>query len=166
MSARAWFRGLAGIACLSALLVAPAAADDASKLVGAWRLVSWEARLADGTIRRNPMNTGSLIYSDSGQMCAVIMNPDRAKWSGRPDDVQVRAAWDGVVAYCGSYDVHGAEGFVLHHVDLEKTPSIVGTTRKRWFTFDAAGRLTLRVDPAENGPNVVESRLVWERVSR
>ena len=78
----------------------------------------------------------------------------------------VRAAWDGVVAYCGSYDVHGAEGFVLHHVDLEKTPSIVGTTRKRWFTFDAAGRLTLRIDPAENGPNVVESRLVWERVSR
>jgi hypothetical protein len=65
MRAGAGVRGLAGLAFLSAL-AAPAAADDASKLVGAWRLVSWETRLADGTLRSNPMNTGSLIYSDAG----------------------------------------------------------------------------------------------------
>jgi hypothetical protein len=28
------------------------------------------------------------------------------------------------------------------------------------------GRLMLRIDPAENRPNIVESRLIWERVSR
>jgi hypothetical protein len=38
--------------------------------------------------------------------------------------------------------------------------------RERWFMFDDAGRLMLRIDPAENGPNIVESRLIWERVSR
>lgn len=130
------------------LLAAPA--DEGAKLVGAWRLVSWEARLADGSTFRNPMNTSSPIYSDSWRMCAMLMDPNRAKWTGRPDAAQVRAA----------------EGFVLHHVEFEQTPSIVGTIRKRWLTFDDAGRLTLRIDPAENGPNVVESRLVWERVSR
>jgi hypothetical protein len=162
--ATAWLVACAAVA--GTVIPRPATADDASRLVGAWRLVSWETRLDDGTTRRNRMTTGSLIYSDSGQMCAMLMDPDRAKWTGRPDDAQVRAAWDGVVAYCGRYDVHGAEGFVLHHVEFEKTPSIVGTIRKRWFTFDAAGRLTLRIDSAENGPNVAESRLVWERVSR
>jgi hypothetical protein len=92
-------------ACLAVCLVMAtrvliaAPADDGAKLVGAWRLVSWEARLADGSIRRNPMSTGSLI-------------------------------------------------------------------RERWFMFDDAGRLMLRIDPAENGPNIVESRLIWERVSR
>ena len=159
-------------ACLAVCLTMPARvliaapADDGAKLVGAWRLVSWEARLADGSTRKNPMSTGSLIYSDSGRMCAMLMDPTRTKWTGQPDDAQVRAAWNGVAAYCGPYDVHADEGFVLHHVEFEKTPSIVGTIRKRWFTFDDAGRLTLRVDPAENGPNVVENRLVWERVSR
>jgi hypothetical protein len=128
--------------------------------------VSWDIRQADGTTRRNPMNTGSLIYSDSGRMCAVIMNPDRASWQGPPDDAQVRAAYEGLVAYCARYEVHAADGFVLHHVELEKTPSVVGVTRKRWYSFDADGRLTLRIDPAENRPNVVESRLVWERVAR
>jgi hypothetical protein len=158
--------GLISMLVCGATVVSAVGPDDASRLVGAWRLVSWETRLADGTTRRNQMSTGSLVYSDSGRMCAVIMDPDRVSWAGRPDDAQIRAAWNGLVAYCGRYDVHAAEGFVLHHVEIEKTPSIVGMTRKRWFAFDEAGRLTLRIDPAENGPDVVDSRLVWERVSR
>ena len=157
---------LAVFLAMSARVLVAAPADDGGKLVGAWRLVSWEARLADGSTRRNPMSTGSLIYSDSGRMCAMLMDPNRATWTGQPDDAQMRAAWNGVVAYCGRYDAHAAEGFVLHHVEFEKTPSIVGTIRKRWFTFDDAGRLMLRIDPAENGPNIIESRLIWERVSR
>jgi hypothetical protein len=138
----------------------------ASSLVGAWRLVSWDERLADGTTRHNPRTVGSLIYSDSGRMCAVIMDPNRPSWRGRPDDAQVRTAWDGFVAYCGAYEVNAAEGFVVHHVDLEKSPAIVGAKRKRWFTFDGPNRLVLRIDQPENVGTIAESRLIWERVTR
>jgi hypothetical protein len=35
-----------------------------------------------------------------------------------------------------------------------------------WFTFDGPDRVTLRIDPPELTPPVVESLLVWERVRR
>jgi len=137
---------------------------DAPALVGAWRLVSWDERLDDGTMRRNPRTVGSLMYSDSGRMCGVIMDPNRPGWRGRPQDAEVRVAWDGLVTYCGNYEVHASEGFVVHHVDIEKSPSLIGIDRKRWFTFEGPNRLVLRVDPAENQGTTAESRLTWERV--
>jgi adenosylhomocysteine nucleosidase len=141
-------------------------APEQPSLVGAWRLVSWDERLKDGTVRRNPRTTGSLLYADSGRMCAVIIDPDRPVYRSRPDEAQVRAAFDGLVAYCGVYELHAPEGFVVHHVDIEKTPSAIGIHRKRWFVFEGANRLVLRIDAAENGPAISESRLTWERVTR
>lgn len=143
-----------------------AARDAGASLVGAWRLVSWEDRLADGTTRRNARTVGSLIYSDTGRMCAVIMDPNRPVWRGRPQDAEVRTAYDGLVAYCGAYELHAAEGFVVHQVDIEKSPAIVGVKRKRWFTFDGPNRLVLRIDQAELQNTTAESRLIWERVTQ
>lgn len=137
-----------------------------ASLVGAWRLVSWDERLADGTTRRSPRRVGSLMYSDSGRMCGVIMDPDRPAWRSLPQDGEVRVAFDGLVSYCGAYEVHAAEGFVVHHVDIEKSPGAVGANRKRWFAFEGPDRLVLRVDPAETDPAIAESRLIWERVKR
>lgn len=163
-------RGLTAVLFLHASIAHPASFaqrvdhDPATSLVGAWRLVSWTERLADGTSRRNPRSVGSLMYSDSGRMCGVIMDPDRPAWkSRRPEDAEVRAAFDGFVAYCGTYELHAADGFVVHHVDIEKSPSSVGITRKRWVQFLGPNRLSLRIDPAENGANVAESVLVWQR---
>jgi lipocalin-like protein len=143
----------------------PTAHRAAGSLVGAWRLVSWTERLKDGTSRQNPRTVGSLMYSASGRMCGVIIDPHRPAWKGRPpDEAEIRAAFDGLVAYCGTYDLHTDEGFVVHHVDIEKSPGSVGISRKRWFEFTGLNRLSLRVDPAENGATVAESVLVWERV--
>jgi hypothetical protein len=106
------------------------------------------------------------MYSDTGRMCGVIMDPNRPAWRSRPQDAEVRVAFDGLVAYCGAYELHAADGFVVHHVDIEKSPSLVGIDRKRWFSFDDRGRLVLRVDSAEMQNAVAESRLTWERVAR
>ena len=52
-----------------------------SPLVGAWRLVSTEQRLTDGTVRPSPIygpnGTGYLMYSATGRMCVILVNPDR-----------------------------------------------------------------------------------------
>jgi hypothetical protein len=67
-------------------------------------------------------------------------------------------------AYCARVEIHAAEGFVMHRVEVDKSPNMIGRTRKRWFTFQGPNRLALRMDPAELNPPVVESTLLWERV--
>ena len=42
----------------------------------------------------------------------------------------------------------------------------VGIDRKRWFKFEGPNRVALRVDTAELNPPVVESPLIWERVTK
>jgi hypothetical protein len=159
---------LAARVLIAALLVAAAsrasAQDiDPKALIGAWRLVSWETTQADGTVRKSPMSVGSLMYSDSGRMCGVLMDPTRKTPSRPPTDEEIRAAYNGIVAYCGTYEVDSKAGFVVHHVDLEKSPTNVGINRKRWFTLEG-NRLSLKIDAAELPATQKESRLVWERV--
>ena len=158
---------LAARVLIAALLVAAAPRAsaqgiDPKALVGAWRLVSWETTQADGTVRKSPMSAGSLMYSDSGRMCGVLMDPTRKTPSRPPTDEEIRAAYNGIVAYCGTYEVDAA-GFVVHHVDLEKSPANIGINRKRWFTLEGS-HLSLKIDAAELPATQKESRLVWERV--
>jgi hypothetical protein len=151
---------------VAAACIAPARAQSGPpSLAGAWKLVSWETRQADGSVRNSPMSVGSLMYSDSGRMCGLLMDPSRKPLSGPPADEEIKSAYNGLVAYCGTYEIDAKAGFVVHHVDIEKSPSSVGIARKRWFTLEG-DRLSLRVDQAELGANTTESRLVWERVRR
>ena len=69
-------------------------------------------------------------------------------------------------AYCARVEVRADEGYVLHHVEVDKSPNMIGRTRKRWFTFQGADRLALRMDPSELAPPVVESTLLWERIRK
>ena len=138
------------------------------RLVGMWRLVSWPERLADGTNRQNQKAVGYLIYTDNGHMCYVAMNAQRPKWSSgaSPTPDEIVKSFNGFYAYCGAVEVHARAGFILHHVDIDKSPNFVGQTRKRWFKFDGPNRISLRIDSAENNPPVVESTLIWERVQK
>jgi hypothetical protein len=145
------------------------AQDDAARhFVGMWRLASWQQRLADGTTRRPANSVAYIIYTETGHMCYVAMNPNRPTWSSEraPTAEEALSGITGFGGYCARVDVHAKEGFVLHHVEIEKTPNIVGRTRKRWFTFEGPDRISLRVDRAELAPGVAESILTWERVRK
>jgi hypothetical protein len=147
---------------------ASAQADAARRLVGMWRLASWEQRLTDGTTRQPANSVAYIIYTDTGHMCYVAMNPNRAKWGSEraPTADEALSGITGFGGYCARVEVHPQEGYVLHHVEIEKTPNIVGRTRKRWFTFDGPDRVSLRVERAELAPGVAESILTWERVQK
>jgi hypothetical protein len=139
--------------------------DVAKQLLGIWRLVSWEQRLADGTARQAPNSVGYIIYTDTGHMCYVGMNPNRPKWASRtPTESEALSAITGLGAYCGTVEFHTKEGFILHRVEIERSPNNVGTLRKRWFTFHSPDRVSLRVDEPELIAPIVESVLTWERV--
>jgi hypothetical protein len=159
--------GLLAIAVMNDASHAQSAGDVARQFIGTWRLASWTQRLADGTTRPDPRNVGYIIYTDAGYMCYASMAANRPLWASENNPTGAEAvATMGVPfnAYCARVEVHAGEGFVLHHVEVDKAPNMIGRTRKRWFTFQGPNRFALRIDPSELTPPVVESTLIWERV--
>lgn len=141
------------------------AAEVPAEFVGMWRLVSHVQRYEDGTERPSPRSVAYITYSESGHMCFVSMAPDRPKWqsSNRPTAAEATAMMDEFAAYCATVEVNMREGFLLHHVNIDRSPNQVGITRKRWFTLDG-NRLTLSTDRPELSPPMIASVLTWERI--
>jgi Lipocalin-like domain len=138
-----------------------------SRLVGVWSLVDWEETLSDGSTRKHPVTEGRIIYTDLGEMCAVVMDPNRPHWaSASPTPEEALAGMNSGVfyAYCARAEVHAAEGYALHRTFIDKIPNNVGAVRKRWFEFLGPDRIQLLIDPGELRAPVVRSQLIWERV--
>ena len=138
--------------------------DAARQLVGTWRLVSWTNRLADGRTQSNS-RSGYLIYSDENRMCAVLIDPKAPKWGDprQPTGTEAISGFAGLTAYCAPYEINIQERSVIHHVDIEAKPNLVGIERKRFFTFEGRNRLTLRLETSEVA-GVDSATLEWERV--
>lgn len=138
----------------------------ARRLIGLWRLVDRTVTYADGTTRPDPRTTAYIFYSDTGITCYIAMDPARTPWKAEttPTPEEALAAITGLGAYCGTFRVNAKEGSVTHHMEIERIPNLVGRDRKRWFTFQDANHLILKVDPGEFTAPVVERRLLWERV--
>ena len=136
------------------------------QFVGTWELASREHRLVDGTSVQDPRSTGCLIYGDTGYGCYVSMDPDRADWATRssPTPSEALETLIGFGAYCARVEIHAREGFVLHHVEVDRVPNSVGITRKRWLEFRGNDELVLRPDSSELPPGRVGTSLVWHRV--
>ncbi len=47
------------------------------QLVGTWRMASRIQRLEDGSTREDSRSLSYIIYTDTGHMCWVAMDPDR-----------------------------------------------------------------------------------------
>jgi hypothetical protein len=139
-----------------------------NQLVGTWRFVSSTQRLADGTTRPDPQTgpkgLGYLIYTKSGQVCVVVGNSERPRWSSpqAPTDAEARNALDGLTAYAGTFQVNQAERSVVHHIEIDRVPNSVGAERKRFCSI-TGNRLTLRAAPPLPA-GVQEWTIVWERV--
>jgi hypothetical protein len=137
------------------------------EFVGAWKLISFERRTAAGEVTypmgQNPV--GRITYDALGRMSAQLMRPDRpkfqsaspAKWSAE----EKAAAFDGFIAYYGTFSVSETERVVIHHVEASLYPHWVGTDLRRFYEF-SGNQLILRAVNGSGGQGT-ESRLVWER---
>jgi hypothetical protein len=147
------------------------AQDDAAitrQFIGMWRLVSWTQRLSDGTTSRPARNVAYIIYTDTSpiHMCYVSMDPNRAQWKSEFTPTPSEAMSGRTGAYCSTVEVHAKEGFVIHRVEIAEVPNLVGRSRKRYFTFDGPNRVSLRVEPTELQPGMLDSILTWEKVQK
>jgi hypothetical protein len=138
-------------------------------LVGTWRLVAARQRLTDGSVRPDPQpgarGVGYIMYDATGHMCVVLANPDRPTWKApkSPSDAEVRSAFDGLVAYCGTYETNEAKHYVIHHVEADREPAMMGTNRTRLATVTAT-RLILR--PLDLPVGVKAWTVEFERVGK
>jgi hypothetical protein len=103
------------------------------------------------------------MYDATGHMCVVLANPDRAVWKApkSPTDAEVRSAFEGLVAYCGAYETNEEKHYVIHHVEADHEPGLMGTNRTRLATVTAT-RLILR--PVDLPAGVAEWTVEFERV--
>jgi hypothetical protein len=134
------------------------------RLIGSWRLVSYESSETSGR-RGRPYGDaiGRLSYDENGNMSGQVMRPDRAKVElGEGNAQQVRAAYLGYIAYFGTYEVAADGQSVVHHVQGALNPAWVGGTQVRKMRFDE-DRLVLSADVPKSG-SVVTHTLTWERV--
>ncbi len=143
----------------------------ASQLVGLWRLVRTEVKRPNGTTTADPdfgpNAIGYISYDKTGHVGVQIMNPDLPKWKDEDHPTASEAISTiehGFTAYAGTYEVHEAEGYIVHHPELASAPNYVGQTWKRKFAL-AGGRLRL-TPPAFKSVSgeLVDETLVWEHV--
>jgi hypothetical protein len=136
--------------------------------IGAWKLVSAQYRRANGEILEmygdHPI--GVLMYAADGNMSVHIMRRDRPKFAvadrlgGTPE--QILAAFQGYLAYFGTYTVDEEKRAVTHHIVGCLLPNWVGVDQVRFFEFND-NRLTLRTPPLMIGGAEAVGHIVWER---
>jgi hypothetical protein len=138
------------------------------QFIGTWTLKSFEFQRLDG-VKANVMGenaTGMLMYDANGHMSGQMMRADRPPFAaadqhkGTPEEV--RAAFEGYIAYFGDYEVDEAEKTVTHITRGALFPNLVGQDQKRFYEF-SDNCLILRTPPVVVGDTTVTGVLVWER---
>ena len=141
-----------------------------NQFTGTWKLIACEFRSADGHID-SPFGhdaLGTIIYDASGNMAVQIIRADLPKfvsgdkYNGTPEEV--KAAFEGSLAYFGRYKVDEAAGTVTHHVVGSTFPNWIGSDQTRYFVFSGK-QLTLSTPPILTGGTMATGVLVWERLT-
>jgi len=142
------------------------------RLVGSWRLISYEVRDSDGELVGYPLGedaTGSLIYTADGLMSVQLMRPDRPRYQsggiGDGTDAESAAAARGYVAYAGPYRVEG-DSLVVHEPDVSLFPNWVDTTMVRDVVLDEPRLELTTPKPLPFGGRELIAVLLWERMER
>ena len=109
------------------------------------------------------------MYDGRGSFSGQIMahgRPDFATGNllkGTADEV--RAAFEGYVAYYGSYTLDESGELMIHQVEGSFFPNWIGERQIRKFEFTCDGRLQLSTLPIKGARADLTVVLVWERAA-
>lgn len=139
------------------------------RLVGVWRLISFELKISGGQVVY-PVgrdSRGMLVYDEQGNMAAQIMRVDRPLVTSgdqlRGTDAEVRAAFQGYLAYYGTYEVDETNSRVIHRVTGSLFSNWIGTEQVRRIRFDG-DRLSLSTEPLACDGREMTAEMTWEPV--
>ena len=109
----------------------------ASRLLGTWQVLELVDTDPDGKIHYpyGKQPKGYIVYDRTGRLHVQVMRtpPTRPFAAGDQagTEAEVRAAYDGYVAYFGTYEVDEVHGQVIHRVEGSLMPSYTGTDQPR-----------------------------------
>lgn len=125
--------------------------DVSARLVGHWRLVSFENFAEDGGVTKRPIS-GRIMYDAQGNMAAQLMP------GGDAVEVENRRTRR-YVAYFGAYEVDAEREIVTHRPEGSVIFPWVGGELVRYYSF-SDGRLELSL----KNEGRVTGTLTWERI--
>ncbi len=137
-------------------------------LLGTWKLVSSVGVYSDGRVRHNygEKPEGLLVYDPQGNFSGQIQGQGRPLFESgnllKGEAEEIKAAFEGYVAYYGRYEVDEEAASLTHHVEGSLFPNWVGNTQTRFYSFED-GKLVLTTAPFVGNKNSVVHTLVWER---
>lgn len=140
------------------------------QFIGTWKLVSAEARSAEGQVIRiygeNPR--GVIMYDAAGNVSVNLMRSDRPAFSvadkAKSTLEEAKSAIETYEAYFGAYEVDEAQGMVIHHVEGSLLPNWTESDQIRFYEF-SNGHLTLSTAEIPYSGTTVVGELVWKRVA-
>jgi len=138
------------------------------QIVGAWKLVSAEETMKDGTTRPfsafGPNALGFLMYQRDGYMCAQLMKPDRPAPADRSHATaeEKAAVADGTFSYCGRFQIDVKDKQIIHLPEVASDPGYVGSRQVRPYILE--GRRLILSDVEKDDPKVARWKIVWEKV--
>jgi hypothetical protein len=142
-----------------------------ARLLGAWRLRTWDSIGEDGSIE-HPLGDdpdGVVVYTPDGTMVTTLARRDRPPIGGGdmlagPDDARL-AAFGSFIAYTARFRIEG--GQVIHVVVMSLFPDWVGTEQRRHVELaDGDRSLVLSSDPFLLRGRSSRQRLSWSRIER
>ncbi|MYA59288.1 MAG: lipocalin-like domain-containing protein [Chloroflexi bacterium] len=134
-------------------------------LIGAWRLVTYEAHAGDEV--SYPLGedaSGYIMYTPDGYMSVLIMAAGRPNFEsddilGGTDEEKLEAART-FLSYGGRYEFLGDR--VVHKIETASYPNRVGTEQTRFIQFKG-DELLLTTPPMVIHGTSRSGRLRWER---
>jgi len=149
------------IVALFLMVGQPSFADDRDKILGIWRLVSFEVEFQVTGERehirgKNP--TGFIIFTPEGRMMVVLTNEGRKT----PKTDQDRAVlFNAMVAYTGMYRIEGDKW--ITKVDVSGNPALVGTEQARFFRVDGDRLQEMTQWSVRPEKGIGRTVITWER---
>jgi Lipocalin-like domain len=114
------------------------------KVVGTWKIISWESQRPSGQIANIWMGlhpTGLIIYQPNGYVSVQVMADPRPTFAQNPATSpppydEFRNAYFGYYAYWGTYTINDAGNGVVHNVEGSERPGEVGKKYPRSISID------------------------------
>jgi hypothetical protein len=136
---------------------------------GTWNLVSSEMRASSGEILY-PLGedcAGRITFDSAGNFAAQLMRRDRPQFASgdivRGTDDEIRAAYQGYVAFWSKIIVDEAKKEITYEVEGSLFPNWIGHSNLRHYEFQG-NRMTLKTPPFVMAGRELTGVLVWERV--
>jgi hypothetical protein len=115
-------------------LVPPIFADDHAKIIGVWKLVSYDTEWQATDKRESDMGknpAGYVIYTSEGRMMVIITAEGRKAPNTDQDRAELMKT---VFAYAATYRIEGDK--LINKVDVSWNPALVGTEQTRFLKMD------------------------------